>query len=46
MFRIGLNGHSTHQVLKSIDTPLTVVQTHQPTLEDAYLKIIGQDDEE
>jgi ABC-2 type transport system ATP-binding protein len=44
-FRIGLNGHSTHQLLRSIETPLTVVETHLPTLEDAYLKIIGQDDE-
>jgi len=31
-------------VLKSIDTPLNVVQTHMPTLEDAYLEIVGQTD--
>jgi ABC-2 type transport system ATP-binding protein len=45
MFRIEMNGHSTHQVIKSIETPLTVVQTHQPSLEDAYLKIIGAENE-
>lgn len=40
-FKIQLNGHSAHQVLKSIDTPLTMVQTHTPSLEDAYLEIVG-----
>jgi len=45
-FKVGLNGQSTHQILKSIATPLTVVQTHLPTLEDAYLAIMGQEDHE
>ena len=45
LFKISLNGTSTHQLLKSIQTPLTVIQTHMPTLEDAYLKIVGQEDE-
>ena len=39
-FRIDLNGQSIHQILKSIDTPLTLVKTHTPTLEDAYLAIV------
>ncbi|CAN5371190.1 ATP-binding cassette domain-containing protein [soil metagenome] len=43
-FRIELDGRGTHAVLKSIDTPLIVVQTHMPTLEDAYLEIVGQTD--
>ena len=43
-FRVDLDGRSTHAVLKSIDTPLTLVQTHTPTLEDAYLDIVGRDD--
>jgi len=43
-FRIELDGRGTHAVLKSIDTPLNVVQTHMPTLEDAYLEIVGQTD--
>jgi ABC-2 type transport system ATP-binding protein len=44
-FKIGLNGISSHALLKSIDTPLTVVQTHLPSLEDAYLAIVGTEDE-
>jgi ABC-2 type transport system ATP-binding protein len=43
-FRIELDGRGTHAVLKSIDTPLNVVQTHMPTLEDAYLEIVGRTD--
>jgi ABC-2 type transport system ATP-binding protein len=45
-FRIDLNGHTPHQIIKSIETPLTVVKTHIPTLEDAYLAIVeGQENE-
>jgi ABC-2 type transport system ATP-binding protein len=40
LFKIGLNGYSAHQILKAIDTPLTVVRTHAPTLEDVYLAIM------
>jgi ABC-2 type transport system ATP-binding protein len=42
LFKIGLQQHSTQQILKAIDTPLTVVKTHVPTLEDAYLEIVGR----
>jgi len=42
LFRIDANGLGVHRVLKSIETPLTVVQTHAPTLEDAYLSILGR----
>jgi ABC-2 type transport system ATP-binding protein len=45
LFRIGLNDRNAHQLLKAIDTPLSVVTVHQPTLEDAYLSIIGSADE-
>ena len=45
LFKVDLNGHNAHQLLKAIDTPLTVLQTHTPTLEDAYLAIVGRDDE-
>jgi ABC-2 type transport system ATP-binding protein len=45
LIKIGLEGRSAHQVLKAIDTPLTVVKTHTPTLEDAYLAIVGQDEQ-
>jgi ABC-2 type transport system ATP-binding protein len=44
-YRVELDGQSTHRLLKQIDTPLSVVQTHMPTLEDAYLDIIGRGDE-
>ncbi len=39
--KVRLNGRTTHQVLKAIDTPLTLVKTHTPSLEDAYLEIVG-----
>jgi len=41
-YRVELDGRSTHAVLKSIDTPLDMVQTHAPSLEDAYLEIVGR----
>ena len=41
-FRVSLDGRTAHQILKSIDTPLTTVTIHTPTLEDAYLEIIGR----
>jgi ABC-2 type transport system ATP-binding protein len=39
-FRIPLDGQRTHQVLRAIETPLSVVQTHTPSLEDAYFEIV------
>jgi ABC-2 type transport system ATP-binding protein len=39
-FKITLAGRGVHPVLKSIDTPLSLVRTHTPTLEDAYLEIV------
>jgi len=45
LFKIGLDGGSAHQLLKAIDTPLSLVSVHQPSLEDAYLSIIGTRDE-
>ncbi|GAB4413026.1 MAG: ATP-binding cassette domain-containing protein [Anaerolineae bacterium] len=43
-FKVSLNGHSAQQVIKGINTPLTVLQTHTPTLEDAYLAIVEEHD--
>jgi len=41
IFKIRMDGSRTmHQILRDIETPLTVVQTHTPTLEDAYLAIV------
>jgi hypothetical protein len=31
-----------HAFLRGIDTPLTLVRTHAPSLEDAYLEIVGK----
>ena len=45
LFKIKLDGMNTHQLLKAIDTPLRVVTVRQPTLEEAYLSIIGTGDE-
>lgn len=41
-FKIPMAIRDTHQLLKTIDTPLTMVRTHAPTLEEAYLEIIGR----
>jgi len=40
-FRIMLSGRGVHPVLRSIETPLSMVRTHAPSLEDAYLEIVG-----
>jgi ABC-2 type transport system ATP-binding protein len=43
LIKINLNGSgSAHRILKAIDTPLTTVQTHNPSLEDAYLAIVEE----
>ncbi|MGH2481428.1 MAG: ABC transporter ATP-binding protein [Ktedonobacteraceae bacterium] len=41
-FRLACAGGAIHATLKAIETPLTCVQTHTPTLEDAYLEIVGE----
>jgi ABC-2 type transport system ATP-binding protein len=40
-FKVLLNGHSIQQIIHGIETPLSVLQTHTPTLEDAYVEIVG-----
>jgi ABC-2 type transport system ATP-binding protein len=42
-FRVNLDGRTVQAVIKSIETPLTVVQTHMPTVEDAYLAIVDRE---
>jgi len=44
LFRIDLDGHTAHVLLRAIETPLTLVQTHTPTLEDAYLSIVDREE--
>ena len=41
-FKVQLDGHTVHALLRSIETPLTVVKTHTPSLEDAYLEIVSK----
>ena len=45
-FKIELNGVSAHQLLKTIDTPLTSVKINTPSVEDAYLSIIEEHEED
>src|SRR6266566_1734722 len=40
-FKVQLDGNTVHSILRSIETPLTVVKTHTPSLEDAYLEIVS-----
>jgi ABC-2 type transport system ATP-binding protein len=40
-FRVDLNGTSAQVVIRALETPLTVLQVHSPSLEDAYLRIVG-----
>jgi ABC-2 type transport system ATP-binding protein len=44
LIQIDLDGRSVQQICKSIETPLTIVKTHTPTLEDAYLAIVEEHD--
>jgi ABC-2 type transport system ATP-binding protein len=51
LFKIELNGgtasaptYTPHRLLKMIDTPLTTVRLHTPTVEDAYLAILEEND--
>jgi ABC-2 type transport system ATP-binding protein len=44
--RIACSDHHAQLLLRRIETPLTVLRTQTPTLEDAYLAIVGRDEEE
>jgi ABC-2 type transport system ATP-binding protein len=41
-FRIDVGTREVHAVVRSIATPLTLVRTHAPSLEDAYLEIVSR----
>jgi ABC-type multidrug transport system ATPase subunit len=41
-FQVSLAGHTVHEVARAIETPLSRLETHIPTLEDAYLDVIGR----
>ncbi|HET9109618.1 MAG TPA: ABC transporter ATP-binding protein [Ktedonobacterales bacterium] len=43
-FRVALDGtQSAHELVRSLATPLTVMQTEQASLEEAYLRILTRD---
>ncbi len=44
-FKIALLSHSVQQVIHQITTPLSLVKTSIPTLEDAYLSIVSAENE-
>lgn len=44
-FRITLNGKSAQDIISKIKTKLEILDIHNPTLEDAYLEIIGEEEE-
>jgi ABC-2 type transport system ATP-binding protein len=41
-FRVDVGTRDAHALLRAIETPLTVVRTHAPSLEDAYLEIVSR----
>ena len=41
-FKINLHGTEVQKIIKAIETPLSSVKTHDPSLEDAYLEIIKE----
>jgi ABC-2 type transport system ATP-binding protein len=43
VFNIKLKGQGAHEVVDQLSTPLTLLRTHQPSLEDAYLRILADE---
>jgi ABC-2 type transport system ATP-binding protein len=41
-FKINVRGGDIQRIIKAIETPLSLVKTHNPSLEDAYLEIIKE----
>jgi ABC-2 type transport system ATP-binding protein len=44
-FEVPLDGHRAQDVIGGLRTRLSVLETHAPSLEDAYLKIVGSSTE-
>jgi ABC-2 type transport system ATP-binding protein len=42
--RVDLNGRTAQYIVQNLETPLSVMRLHTPTLEDAYLAIVGDDE--
>lgn len=43
-FQVRLERLNAYEVVQALDTPLTLLKTYTPTLEDAYLKIVGAEE--
>ncbi len=43
MFTVRLDGRTAHEVVRSLEVPLTALRTRQPSLEDAYLRILADE---
>ncbi len=41
-FRVDVPTTDVHALLRRVETPVTLVRTHAPSLEDAYLAIVGR----
>ena len=41
-FRVMLDGRAAQEVIRSLKSELTLLRTHAPSLEDAYLSIVGR----
>ena len=41
-FKINVHNEDIQSIIKAIETPLSLVKTHDPSLEDAYLEIIKE----
>jgi len=42
-FIVRLDGRSAHEIVRSLHVPLTQLRTRQPSLEDAYLRILADE---
>ncbi len=42
-FVLSLDGRSAHSTIRTIETPLTTIEVHKPSIEDAYLAIVEQE---
>ena len=43
IFTVRLDKRSAHEVIRSLEVPLTKLRTRQPSLEDAYLRILADE---
>ena len=41
-YKIDINGHTTQELIKQIDTKLNVLKVHSPTLEEAYVSLVTE----